>query len=231
MTTQKTATLLLLGLTLLLHSAPAEAQRRSRYPTLRGSRAALAWENAMADRHDLSRILDVDELRRFIAAGLLVPVVSGDAYLIDPTLGEEDPANAALYAHARPSTLCFLDDLLIEGYRLHGDQYLITSLVRTQAYQRTLRRHNPAAARGRTRSERSSHLTGATVDIRTEGLSADGLRWLRDRLVELERLGAIQATEERYNGCFHIMAYPDYERRARRRTRTDAHAHPETCHH
>jgi hypothetical protein len=223
MMTQKTATLLALGLTFLLHAAPAEAQRRPSYPTLRGSRAALARENAWADRHDLTRIRDLAELRRFIAAGLLVPVASSDAYVIDATLGEEDPDDAALYAHARPWTLAFLDDLLVEGHRLHGDRYEITSLVRTQAYQRTLRRHNAAAASGRTRRERSSHLTGATVDIRTEGLSADGHRWLRERLVELERLGAVLATEERYNGCFHIMVSPDYERRARRRARTADH--------
>ncbi|HTM67701.1 MAG TPA: DUF5715 family protein [Candidatus Binatia bacterium] len=215
---RKTAPLLILGLS-FLSAAPAGAQpRHHREPAyasiLRGSRGALAGENAVGDRYGLTRIRDVDELRRFIAAGLLVPVASTDAYELDPTLGEEDPDNAALYAHARPWTRAFLDDVLAEGHRLHGDRYKITSLVRTQAYQRTLRRHNAAAATGRTRDERSSHLTGSTVDIRSTELSPAGIEWLRTRLAALERAGAIRATEERYNGCFHIMVTPDFERLA-----------------
>lgn len=211
------AALLLMGFSLLL-AAPADAQGRRRASadaiTLRGSRAALARENAVADRHDLTRIRDLAQLRRFIDAGLLVPIGSTAAYEIDAELGEDDPANAALYAHARPWTRTFLDEVLAEGHRLHGDRFLITSLTRTQAYQRQLRRHNRAAASGRTPAERSSHLTGATVDIRSTNLSPEGLAWLRRRLAELERRGAIQATEERYNGCFHVMVFPDYERRA-----------------
>lgn len=213
----KAATLLLLGLA-FLHAPPAAAQgRRSRAAdaaVLRGSRSALAGENALADRHDLTRIRDLDELRRFIDAGLLVPVASTDAYELDPTLGEMDPDHAALYAHARPWVRAFLDDVLAEGHRLHGDRYKVTSLVRTQAYQRVLRRHNAAAATGATRWERSSHLTGSTVDIRSTELSADDLAWLRGRLAALERVGAVRATEERYNGCFHIMVAPDFARRA-----------------
>ncbi|HTK04755.1 MAG TPA: DUF5715 family protein [Candidatus Eisenbacteria bacterium] len=211
------APLLILALT-LLHSTPAAAQpRRSRSASaavLRGSRGALAGENELADRHHLSRLRDEAELRRFIAAGLLVPVASTDAYELDPTLGEEDPDNAALYAHARPWVRAFLDDVFAEGHRLHGDRYRITSMVRTLAYQRSLRRHNPFAATGRTRDERSSHMTGSTVDIRSTELSPAGIAWLRNRLAELERAGAIRATEERYNGCFHIMVAPDFERRA-----------------
>ena len=215
MTSSKTATLLLLG-AVCLAAAPASAQgRRSRDAAiLRGSRSALAGENHLADRHDLTRIRDQAELRRFIDAGLLVPVASTDAYELDPTLGEMDPDHAALYAHARPWVRAFLDDVLAEGHRLHGDRYKVTSLVRTVAYQRALRRHNAAAATGRTRDERSSHLTGSTVDIRSTELSAADLAWLRGRLAALERAGALRATEERYNGCFHIMVAPDYERRA-----------------
>lgn len=217
MAARRYAALLLMGFA-LLHSAPADAGGRKQAAPdariLRGSRSALARENAVADRHGLTRIRDLAELRRFIDRGLLVPVRPTDAYDIDPELGENDPGNAALYAHARPWTKAFLDEVLAEGHRLHGDRFLITSLTRTQAYQRVLRRHNATAASGRTPAERSSHLTGATVDIRSTTLSLEGLRWFRRRLAELERRGAIQATEERHNGCFHIMVFPDYERRA-----------------
>lgn len=217
MAARRYAALLLMGFA-LLHAAPADARGRKQASAdariLRGSRSALARENAVADRHDLTRIRDLAELRRFIDRGLLVPVRPTDAYDLDPELGEDDPDNAALYAHARPWTRAFLDDVLAEGHRLHGDRFLITSLTRTQAYQRQLRRHNPTAATGRTPAERSSHLTGATVDIRSTTLSPEGLAWFRRRLAALERRGALQATEERGNGCFHIMIFPDYERRA-----------------
>src|SRR5687767_4561623 len=103
---------LILGLT-LLPASPAEAggrrkQRSASAAILRGSRGALAGENALADRHDLTRLRDLPELRRFIAAGLLVPIASTASYELDPTLGEEDPDNASLYAHARPWVRTFL---------------------------------------------------------------------------------------------------------------------------
>src|SRR5512142_3147468 len=193
------------------------ARAQGRGPaTLRGSPAALAGENAMADRHRLSRIRDVDELRRFIDAGLLVPVAATDAYDLDGTLGEADPDHAALYAHARPWVRTFLDETLGEGHRLHGDRFTLTSLVRTVAYQRLLRRRYAAAAGAvGARSRMSSHLTGSTVDIKIMGLSSEAESWLRGRLVELERLGAVRATEERGSSvCFHVMVSPDYERLA-----------------
>lgn len=170
----------------------------------------------MADSHRLSRIRDVGELRRFIDAGLLVPIPPTDAYDLDATLGEADPDHAALYAHARPWVKSFLDETLGEGHRLHGDRFTLTSLVRTVAYQRELRRRYAAAAGAvGARSRMSSHLTGSTVDIKIMGLSPDAESWLRRRLAGLERLGAVQATEERGSSvCFHVMVSPDYERLA-----------------
>lgn len=234
------AALFFLSLVLLLPASPAHAQRRPRRPhktgaaqVLRGSPAALARENAVADRWRLSRIRDRAELRRFIDRGLLVPIRPTPAYALDETLGEADPDHRELYAHARPWVRAFLDDLLVEGHRLHGDRFVITSMVRTVDYQRRLRREYAAAA-GATgpRSRMSSHLTGSTLDIKIMGLSSAAAAWLRVRLVELERLGAVQATEEGSSSvCFHVMVFPDYERRARCRTRTDTRPYPEACHH
>lgn len=214
MAMRMSASLLMLGLAFFSPSSARADARGS--PTLRGSPAALAGENAMADRHRLSRIRDVGELRRFIDAGLLVPIAATDAYELDATLGEADPDHAALYAHARPWVREFLDETLGEGHRLHGDRFMLTSLVRTVAYQRLLRRRYAAAAGASgARSRMSSHLTGSTVDIRIMGLSPEAESWLRGRLVALERLGAVRATEERGSSvCFHVMVSPDYARLA-----------------
>ncbi|MEY4744217.1 MAG: hypothetical protein RL272_162 [Candidatus Parcubacteria bacterium] len=209
------AAILLLG-SPFIHPSLARAGGRRGGPQLRGSPSALARENAIADRYGLSRIADVAELRRFIDAGLLVPIEATDAYVLDETLGEEDHDRSSLYAHARPWVKSFLDETLGEGHRLHGDRFVLTSLVRTVTYQRLLRRDYAAAAGASgVRTRMSSHLTGSTVDIRIIGLSPESESWLRRRLIELERRGAVQATEERGSSvCFHVMVSPDYQRLA-----------------
>lgn len=181
---------------------------------LSGSRGSQAKQNKVANRHDLTRLKDLKQLRHFIKHGLLVAVGDTDAYAIDRSLGEMDPDHAELYAHARPWVKKFLDDVLSEGHRATGTRFTITSLVRTKAYQRKLRRHNRAAASGATWWKQSSHLTGSTVDISYLGLDAEAERWLEKRLRALEKRGLIEATKEYGQACFHVMVFPEYGKAA-----------------
>ena len=178
---------------------------------LAGSPAALATENRVADQHDLTRLSDVTQLRRFIGAGLLVKIASTQWYFIDETLGEIDSANVALYAHARPWVKVFLDDLATDSARPQGLRLKITSLVRTVEYQQRLRKRYPAATSATEPGRRSSHLTGSTVDISTKDMSEEGKAWLRKQLASFERRGLMQATEEKGTSlCFHVMVFPEY---------------------
>jgi hypothetical protein len=201
-----------------LSSFDADAARRRRRPAkkpvipsvLRGSEDSLARENRMADAAGLPRLKDRTELETAIADGTLVPIEDTDAFVIDGELGEEDPDHAELYAYARPTTKVFLDDLLGEAHRRFGHRFAVTSLVRTDEYQSVLRASNRSAASGKTLDERSTHLTGATVDITLVGVPWKPKQWLRKRLIELEKRGLIQATEERRQYCFHVLVLPAY---------------------
>lgn len=173
----------------------------------------LAVENAKADALGLTRVNDLAALRGLISDGTLVLVESTEAYEYDATFAEHDPGNAASYGHALPTTKRFLDEVLGEGYRCFGAKFLLTSVTRTEKYQDRLKRKNRNAARGKTQASRSTHTTGATVDIGGSQLPVNVRNWLRHRLADLERAGLVQATEEHRRRspwyCFHVMVYPD----------------------
>jgi hypothetical protein len=207
-----------LGAAVLLCSFDADARGKKRKAplpripsVLRGTEEALARENRLADANGLPRFKDRAELEKAVADGILTPLLDTDAYAIDGELGEEDPDNAELYANTQAWTRMFLDDVLGEGHKKFGLRFAITSLARTQEYQDTLRESNAAAADGRTSDSRSTHLTGATVDISLVGMSWRAKQWFRKRLIELEKKGLIQATEERHQYCMHILVLPGYE--------------------
>ena len=200
-------------LTTLLVTVKSDAVDRSLSDedVLAGSPAALATENRVADERDLTRLRDASQLRRFIAAGLLIKITSAPWYFIDETLGEADAGNIALYSYARPWVKTFLDDLAADPSRPTGLKMKITSLVRTVVYQEQLRKKYPAATSATEPGRRSSHLTGSTVDISTKDMSEEGKAWLRKKLAALERRGLMQATEEKSTSlCFHVMVFPEY---------------------
>jgi uncharacterized protein YcbK (DUF882 family) len=167
-------------------------------------------QNAAADKHDLTRIKNRDQLRKFIDAGLLVLVDDTDAYVISDELGEKDPKHRRLYKHARQYTKDFLDDLLSEAHRKFGSRYVVTSLVRTVDYQRKLCRSNGNAICGSRGWKRSSHLTGAAVDISYVGMSKKERKWFRKELKRLQADGKIIYIREFSQACFHIMVLPNY---------------------
>lgn len=200
-------TVLFIVCALLASEATGEAKKPKRSGALRGSVASQKRQNSVADDHDLTRIKDLDQLERFIDQGRLVPIEDTDSYYLE-TVGSEDPDNAELYAHARPWVKKFLDAELEAAHRDTGDRFKITALSRTKKYQKRLCRNNAAAICGSAWWKQSSHLTGSTVDISKIDMSSKARKWLRKRLIKLEKQGKIEATEE--SGCFHVMVFPNY---------------------
>jgi len=66
---------------------------------------------------------------------------------------------------------------------------------------------NAAAADG---DIASPHLTGGTIDIAKQGLSAKEIGWFRAYLIPLEQQGKIDVEEEFRQSCFHISVYKSY---------------------
>lgn len=192
---------------------------------LKGSIASQKRQNRIADRYNLTRLKDRSALKRFIKKGLLVEVVDTDAYYISVYTGYLDPGHEDLYRHTRPWVKLFLDDVLVEGHKKFGEDFKITSLVRTRWYQRRLIRKNRNAIGGRAWWQQSSHLTGSTVDISYKDMSPKLQKWFEKRLSRMERQGLIEANKEYGSRHYHIMVHPRYAKikkrlRKKRKTKT-----------
>ena len=172
-------------------------------PPLRGSHESLVHQNEMAEADGLERILDDADLEDRIAHGSLVQVPVSAALHINTDLPENR-------RYCRPWTAQFLTDLAsAHSARFAGGALEVTSAVRTVEYQRRLRmiNGNAAAADG---DIASPHLTGGTIDIAKQGLSAREIGWIRAWLIPLEQQGKIDVEEEFRQSCFHISVYKSY---------------------
>ncbi len=174
-------------------------------------------QNKRADAENLSRMKNVAMVRRFAKAGLLVRVPRRTRYYYTRYIPSK-------YSYLRPWSKLFLDRLSRQYYARFKKKLRITSMVRTVALQNSIakRNKNAAAAYG---PRRSSHLTGATLDISKKGMNAKQLAWMRRVLHSLRQSGYLYAVEEFQQPTFHIMVhkkYPRYvaslkKRRSRRR--------------
>jgi hypothetical protein len=172
-------------------------------PPLRGSHESLVHQNEMAEADGLERILDDADLEDRIAHGSLVQVPVSAALHLNTDLPENR-------RYCRPWTAKFLTDLArAHSARFAGSAIEVTSAVRTVEYQRRLRmiNGNAAAADG---DIASPHLTGGTIDIAKQGLSAREIGWMRGWLIPLEQQGKIDVEEEFRQSCFHISVYKSY---------------------
>jgi len=157
--------------------------------------------------YNLTRIQNYQELRAFIAKGLLQRIPNhGPGYILDRRVGSRASVNRVIYRYARPYTVRFVkwfgkryDDLFHRRFR-------IPSAVRTCAYQKLIAPGNINAVS----CEETSHTTGATIDISYSDVSPAGRRWMEKTLLALEKLGQIQATREIFQPVYHIMVYPTF---------------------
>jgi len=98
------------------------------------------------------------------------------------------------YPYVHPTTLAFVQRLARDYRAQCKEPLVVTSAVRPQTRQ-------PANG-----SPKSVHPTGIAVDLRKPRKSAC-LRWLRTRLLTLEKAGTIEATEEHNPPHFHVAVY------------------------
>lgn len=161
-----------------------------------------AIQNARANAFHLSRMHDIAMIEQFHRAGLLVRVPSRTRFYYLHRI-------PAPYRYLRPWTKLFLDRLSGEFYARFRHPLRVTSLIRTTRSQARLERRNGNAADA-TGPDRSSHLTGATLDISKRLMPSAGKRWMRQVLVSLEQEGYLYAVEEFQQPTFHVMVYPTY---------------------
>jgi uncharacterized protein YcbK (DUF882 family) len=169
-------------------------------------------QNRYADRDDLSRMQDSEMIDRFRRNGYLVRVPASTRHYYLRYV-------APNHRYLRPWSKLFLDRLSRQYYARFKKRLRVTSVVRTVESQKSLATKNGNAA-SPYGARRSSHLTGATLDISKRGMSRTELDWMRRVIHSLKKKGYLYAIEEFRQPTFHIMVYRIYPEYVKGLTRT-----------
>ena len=111
--------------------------------------------------------------------------------------------------YARPWSVQFLNDIARAHYAWFHTPLIVTSAVRTVAFQKHLVLVNGNAAPP-TGDIASPHLYGQAVDIAKHNMSTAEIAWMRAYLSPLEAEGKIDVEEEFQQACFHMSIYRSY---------------------
>jgi hypothetical protein len=153
--------------------------------TLRGSRSSVLRQQKLAKQHDFTTLRNSSEVRKFVRAGLLVPVQSHADLELD----------GVSFPYARPQLQTFLRRLARDYRAATGEALVVTSLTRPLSHQ------------PRNASSFSVHPNGMAVDLR-RSRNAAARRWLEARLLKLEREGVLDATRESRPPHYHVALFP-----------------------
>lgn len=111
---------------------------------------------------------------------------------------------ARMLTYVRPAALAAMEELG-SAYQKKFDRPLpITSLIRTEEYQRTLREAGNANA-GNFRVE--PHTTGLAFDVYYHFMTAAEQQFVMDEIARLERDGRVEALRE-LRDHYHVFAFP-----------------------
>lgn len=171
---------------------------------------SLEQQNFVADLWKLERFENEGEIKKAIEDKKLTAVPSSSQYyFVDPRLDRKT-------YFIRPWVLNFMNQFAEDFYKqtqaskkFHRKKLEFTGLVRDRKYQKNLARRNfNAIWDEKNLNRQSSHLTGATFDVTTRGLSREEICWIKKYLLELQNLHLIHVRDEFYNNCLHIMVFP-----------------------
>ena len=123
-----------------------------------------------------------------------------------------DPADRTrfqvrLLSFIRPEARATLLKLAHDYHDQFGRRLPISSLVRTQRYQRRMVRNSPNA----TGVELAPHTTGMAFDISYKFMAPDEQNFVMQEVARLEDEGKVESLRER-NNSFHIYTYADGHR-------------------
>jgi hypothetical protein len=159
--------------------------------SLRGSQESVDHLYLVARASGLQFHATVRSARRAVAAGEFV-ALNGN--------GDYTPKNRMSLPYATPETRAYIERLGGEYHNACGERLVVTSALR------------PMSRRPRNGSVKSVHPTGIAVDVRKpkRRMCRD---WLRQLLLQHEREGVIEATEEFRPPHFHIVVLQALDRR------------------
>jgi hypothetical protein len=159
--------------------------------SLRGSQESVDHLYLVARASGLQFHATVRSARQAVAAGEFVQL-SGNA--------DYAPKNRMQLPYATAETRAYIEHLGAEYHAACGERLVVTSALR------------PMSRRPRNGSTKSVHPTGIAFDVRKpkRRMCRD---WLRQLLLQHEREGTIEATEEFRPPHFHVVVLQALERR------------------
>jgi len=159
--------------------------------SLRGSQESVDHLYLVARASGLQFHATVRSARRAVAAGEFVPLRGNNDYV---------PKSSMSLPYATAEVRSYIEHLSAEYHSACGERLVITSALR------------PMSRRPRNGSVKSVHPTGIAVDVRKPKRRLCR-EWLRQLLLQHEREGTIEATEEFRPPHFHIVVLQALERR------------------
>ena len=159
--------------------------------SLRGSQEGVDHLYLVARASGLQFYATVSSARRAVAAGEFVQLNGNNDYM---------PKTRMSLPYATAETRAYIEQLAAEYHSACGERLIVTSALR------------PMSRRPRNGSVKSVHPTGIAFDVRKpkRRMCRD---WLRQLLLQHEREGAIEATEEFRPPHFHVVVLQALERR------------------
>jgi DNA-binding transcriptional ArsR family regulator len=165
--------------------------------------------DALKDRRKLLDGFYKNQKRRAVLAAEHEEIASlardfgGTAYdLSDPAARKE--LKVRLLSHVRPAALKVIEEVAASYRQKFGRHLPVTSLVRTDEYQRRLSKTNPNA----TLIEVAPHTVGLAFDIFYRFLTAEEQQHVMSDLARLRDEGRVEALRERRDH-YHVFAYAE----------------------
>jgi hypothetical protein len=178
-------------LLVLLAAGASPARAQAPHESLRGSPESVnrMWQGAL--EAGLGFYTTPTDVHDAASTGALVPLTgSRDVRL-----------HRVAFPYVAPATYAFVEQLGARHRQACGQPLVVTSATR------------PSTRQPDNSVVLSVHPTGMAVDLHKP--TGRCLRWLRATLLELEGVGAIEATEERRPAHFHVAVFPtEYARYA-----------------
>lgn len=133
----------------------------------------------------------------------LVTSFNGRAYNLEDAAARRD-LKRLLLRHVRQPVRVIIEEIG-RAYRQRFNRHLpVTSIIRTEQYQRELSQRNVNAARNAV----PPHTTGFAFDISYRYMNAAEQTFLMTEIARLERAGRVEALREN-NNCYHIFVFAD----------------------
>lgn len=156
---------------------------------------------------DLFQLDEFDSLEEAIATGAVVPLpAEPERFNLNPRvngrfpIGEKDMANQAAYIAARPAAVGALLEIAAQ---VKSGPLEVTSLVRHNEYQRSLRKTNGNAV-----TSIPMHTLGLAFDISLINTPLPTVYELRDVLRRMQANGEVLFIGERRQLVFHVVPHP-----------------------